>query len=1551
MHHGIFRNTICGILLCCFAGIAGAWVQEPSPLNDGHLIILKPAGFTDAAGKAVTPVNAPGALFGNAIKVDGPVQSPARVKFTGAYTLWVRVAEGKPQRPMTVELLQGTKTLLNAVVNDGPGVPGKGGPAAYEAYRTEAAMQNAEGGADPGDDLLDGGGGVGDILTEINQEANPEQRWVNSSRIEDQQGAFYWWKVGTIDLAPGKYTLRISGGPGQFNTAFLTTAPHLTYPFGGDLAIQPASFIRFRIDKLPRGGAKLSASLRIHANPYFNTSTGYFTETAMSDQPGAPIKQTGYTAWYRLQDLEHAPGFGGAGCHLLLDVPSNAQGATQFAVFPHPDMVLREIAWDEPEGTTISMRTDFATYLSSLRTFLDNARENYDYALQASGGRMYPLMRAGRYFGTNVGGSGDSGDYISKTLRLLGTNSNADRKGAANRRRYGWFGETGGGWVRGPVPFNEENTQKWYANNFKHDYAPGDDYQSLVSWYLADEPGEAMTTAITAPFWRYYGKDRGGPKWVDYAGSSDLLTKRTDLSNCVLEGKVLKLGGAVSFHIGFSDVEHPTDGMVWTVGSVSENRADTLMVAKPDGSAGHLYKKPEAAISDSIPTPFKLLYENGSAALFLNGKLVEYETGLPQQGGFRLCGGPKAFTELALRPLRKDERGVAGGPEMAEPDIEGTGIGDVFDDDQEHPDWATPKPLEQFVKEDWVVGGGIPEAHAGFRKWMAAQGVKPDLFGKKTWDEVSPLTVKELAETATDRRLYYWGRRYAGYLTPKMFDMAAEAMRAAFPNKNIEAIVALSGHSLYFPSAMPLDMFALASYGGALTPGISDFMSNGLRWDSQQAIAFSIAPYHSGARVYPEEAPAGWPSDAMGPLPRSSIMMHCGWSAPTFNAYVQLANDVRFMSFYHFGPEYLATEWYWSEDPNAYIGPHKLDNRATQVDDILGSARMRPSRVAMLYARSTEYWNAQASFADKRASFLGLSHEYYQPELVTEEQVNSGALDHYDALYILEPWVTDAAQAKIKAFVERGGLLWTCADALRWNEYQDPSDFLQRTYGLKRMYTEKALATMMIPATGEKEIRKQDTPKTPVDTVDWEGATVRARFADGRPAWLEKQVGKGRVVYLAFRAGINYTNKAVRVPGAEVVWGDSGRAPLTLPLNEARVGRELILSQPNIMAQPLTSNTGTVIVLYNMQGDTARNVTIRLKARKAPVRVQTFDDMTLLDLPFTFKDGWVEMTVPALVREQMIAVHDVPAPADDRLQKLQAHTKELLASQDWEDLTAGAWFAGFYPEWKLTDRLLPLLDHENGMVRRAVAEALGRLKYTPAVDTLAARIPQEKHPHVCAEMLMSLAVLDDARFPALAQTAFDRPQAYIQMQILRAARGYLTRKRAAGKLTPELRAFGQRLFDRAVDDLDQRISGEAVPLLAAFDSPRCLALCRDPASDERFRDALYDVVAGDDALVAEYLKTPPDDQALIELASRRADDRLVSLLLARLDALTTQNPDGLYQAAERQRNPKLTRALFANYATLPEPLKGHATLLLEHTFNARIGNDPEAWTEWLAANK
>ncbi len=129
-------------------------------------------------------------------------------------------------------------------------------------------------------------------------------------------------------------------------------------------------------------------------------------------------------------------------------------------------------------------------------------------------------------------------------------------------------------------------------------------------------------------------------------------------------------------------------------------------------------------------------------------------------------------------------------------------------------------------------------AASAFRQWLAAQGLKPELFGKTSWDAVD-LLLKN-AKTPEEKRLYYWSHRYQSYLTPKMMSLAAEAVRKFSPNPEVKSYVALSGHALYMPSKMPVDMFQLAQYP-ALMPGISDWMTSGSWWwDSHQSVAYSV---------------------------------------------------------------------------------------------------------------------------------------------------------------------------------------------------------------------------------------------------------------------------------------------------------------------------------------------------------------------------------------------------------------------------------------------------------------------------------------------------------------------------------------------------------------------------------------------------------------------------------------------------------------------------------------------------------------------------------------
>lgn len=667
------------------------------------------------------------------------------------------------------------------------------------------------------------------------------------------------------------------------------------------------------------------------------------------------------------------------------------------------------------------------------------------------------------------------------------------------------------------------------------------------------------------------------------------------------------------------------------------------------------------------------------------------------------------------------------------------------------------EPGEAAIKD-------TPEARAGFHRWLTAQGVAPSLFEKNTWDEVGFQIAKP--QTAVENRLYYWTRRYQSYLTPKMFALAADAVREQSPGKQVLSYVALSGHAMNFPSKQPLDMFQLAQYPNVI-PGISDWMTSGSWWwDSHQSVAYSVAPFNAGARRYGKD----------DPQPISFPMMHCVNPSP-FRAYTQLANNCKLISYYNYGPDYEVTEGFWSNVHWAAGVVGQLNNRAAQADDILGPGTMRRARVAMLYTAPQEIWWPQGTFTDKRASFLALSHDYYQPELVTEQQVLDGALEHYDALYVLDQFISRSVQDRIEGWVKGGGLLWACADAAARDEYNEPHDLLDRLASLKRDHStaqtaelpftpvegETALPTVPVPPKG----RSNETIRPGVFT--WDGARVRATYGDGKPAWAQKQVGKGTLVYVGHRVGLAISRRTGK-RGAFAWWPD-GRQLLSVPLKEAAVPRELYLSAPFIVASPISTKTGTVVILYDMNATPPTDVVVTLREPAKPHSVQAFDDnQKLTDIPFEFADGELRVTLKYVPwTGQMIVVRREAPPPDDRLATMRATAEAGLGSTDWQEASAAAWFAGFFPDWQLAPRLIPLLKHEHWAVRRSAAESVGRLNYAPAANELRKIIDTESDTHAMADQLIALVRLRHKDAGKLCEKLRNHDDQFVRSEAERAA--------------------------------------------------------------------------------------------------------------------------------------------------------------------------------------
>ena len=1590
----VLRSTAI-LLLALAIGplLAGTrYSSQPNPLGDEHLVIVRPDQFRTRGGEPAELSTQSGAVFEDqAVVVATPIASPLQVRFPGRYTLWVRAgAVDDRQVPLRVVLVRQDALVLSSIVNDGPGSPEGGGPAGYEAYVKRAVRDAPAGDAvtevgvaarleldAPDAAQKPGEAGGEDPFETFREEVRAEtgEKWVTVHRVEarTKHGA-YWWRIGTAELEPGRYALGLSparplrrGEQPLVDAAFLTTYSKLVYPFARDIDAPRASYVRFRIDGLPADGLSIRTHINTHGRP-LGTPTVCLGPEGMLEKEIVKHTETGLTPWYRLQDIERCPAADSYWHQVQMlisvepgpDKDESVRGITQFAMWPYADAVLREIDWREPSGRSVNMVMDFEKGLHRLKTFRDCAREDYERALANAEYRLFPLTDHDLF----VGGSGPvsipaTHDYLCKTLRLLGYNIvYTYRDPVGSRKRYGWASISGGTKTFSPFRGDEPAVKDYMEYFAPTIQARPKFHEGVRIWMLCDEPGERYTGCMASPLWRYEEPEGEEPRWTDYAGASGLYTRKTDYANCVLEGLLALRGGWVEVRVAVDCPQKPSRYAFWRLGNAVPENVYPYNVLVNKVGLGEFRQIPQEREEMKLVnelTPFKVIYTDYRAAMFLREVLVHEFKDLPKRGGFGFYGGGKAVARLRFRPVREsDLRQLLPLQPQSVPGAETTTDAEVKELEaateeppSSLPDWAKPKPLKKFVEEDWVITGGVPDLHDDFRRWVKGHGVQPSLFGAKSWDDVKPNEFRSLARNPAEARIYYWTKRYASYLTPKIFALATEGLRRLMPDRDLWAFAGPNGGYPNLYGVMPLDLIELATHSNGMMPGISDRGADA--GAGPQANAFQAALFNAGARRY-------------GQAPVSKSVMHV--CHPTVGrAYAALGTGVKYLSYFTFGPYYLGqASDPWSQRPWCYEAASKTDNRATQVADILGPGRLRPSRVAMLYARSTDYWHTGNTFFDKRATFVALAHEHYQPDLVTEPQVAGGALAHYDALYVLDSHVAAGAQQRIADWVKEGGLLWCCADAARKNEYDEPLDLLAEHCGIKRTRHEeesKPAATdkaTVVPVPGEATFRPHDT--TIVDrpkTVVAERAAVRARYDGGRPAWLESKVGKGRVVYIAHRPGLRLANRRLRYP--QTVWPEIGRELITGPLHSAGVDRELTVSVSRVFAAPVSTDDGTVIVLYNLLPYPLNEVALSLKEPARPHSVQVFDGLKLKALPYKYSDGRVHMTVTDLADGTMIVVRRRPAPPDDRDEREQRRIGGLFKSSDPLDLAAACWFAGLRPGWKMAGRVVRFLQHERWEVRAAAAEALGRLQYEKGGSALMRAKAVETDAHASGEQVLALGRMGHADALATAFAAIDHRDVFVRKQAVRAVSALLGHDPAGAAVTEELpnemRPAGLRMAERALADRDLRTQAEGMKLVAALDVPRTLAhllnAFESPNTSPDEQNAWADLVGERDGLFAAYLKQglPGGDDLLLAVARRRRHPALVSALKKCFTGITKSNRGAWLYALVRQADKALTRAIFDARDRIPD-YNPFLPYTLECTFRAGVGTELGDWEKYLA---
>lgn len=541
--------------------------------------------------------------------------------------------------------------------------------------------------------------------------------------------------------------------------------------------------------------------------------------------------------------------------------------------------------------------------------------------------------------------------------------------------------------------------------------------------------------------------------------------------------------------------------------------------------------------------------------------------------------------------------------------------------------------------------GNDADALRHFREWLARRGVSPQELGVTKLEDVVPIETPEVfrqrepRDPQAARRVFYYTSRFRqeaateriGWHTEsfhKHFDglMRAGSDDGAFAKPPTSTLVAdhpyFSGTGLGMGmtpnptwGGYPLacDWFDLARRRAVDMIGIEDWM--GLQymygpsttWEGFQLMGFQAAIFRSGSR---------------GTLP---IM---AWITPSDETNLRLktasalCQGAKHFFYWTYGPTATSTENYWSDLRSAYDGVACMTRQLAGAEHVLAPGQLRKTRVALLYSISSDLWQpwGYVHMLERRGLYLSLVHDHYLVDFLSEEDVDAGRLEEYDALYTADPCIKQSAVGKIADWVRRGGHLFGSAGAGSRNEFNEPVHGLSAVFGISsqvtgtvqpgRFHIRGALNELayLDRITGDSDLR------TPLGVIGAKLAVapttgkVTGKFADGTPALVQNEFGQGRTTYVAACPAIAYVKEAKFVPDAlREKWPAEIRRRINQTAQQRGVKRPVDLSHAVVEAGVYDAPAGTALVLANFTYEPIEALKIRLSVPRTVRQVRSVE--------------------------------------------------------------------------------------------------------------------------------------------------------------------------------------------------------------------------------------------------------------------------------------------------------------------------------------------------------
>ncbi len=453
------------------------------------------------------------------------------------------------------------------------------------------------------------------------------------------------------------------------------------------------------------------------------------------------------------------------------------------------------------------------------------------------------------------------------------------------------------------------------------------------------------------------------------------------------------------------------------------------------------------------------------------------------------------------------------------------------------------------------------------------------------------------AAPLTEKRLYHWTQRFKGDYTHLVLSHGKQAIKSAYAKQyftneplaspNFQAFPFMRGHQ--WNGA--LNIFELARRQSLDHLQVEDWTWN------PYAVAFGMRFLQAASR------PHGQTNGALivggGPLQRGTVY---------------LAFNVRSLFSYLYGPLRVIGPP-WADQTQSVIDYHRLGRWMARLEDDLQNSQVRPVRAAVLVANTTEMNRAFYShlLRDRQCVYVALLDSHLPLEAVSEEEVMlDDALSRYRLLYVTDPHVDSRAQTKIAQWVEQGGLLWGSFPALARQEYDEPSPWATKLFGL----SDRGELPPAPPDSPEPGTVRLDLPATdywPAQTLmahrepNWRvaDAQVLAKFPDGAPAIIEHAYGKGRVFLLSLYArqlAGAYNHTTTETPELQ-----PQRQLVTFPCQLAGIEPEVETDAPRLMTFMRDGRDFSLLFVVSTLDVPQREVALRVRLPFVPTAATDAD--------------------------------------------------------------------------------------------------------------------------------------------------------------------------------------------------------------------------------------------------------------------------------------------------------------------------------------------------------